>query len=94
MNDYCVTESTRCVGEEICEREMSSSEILKEIRKELTETLMVLKQIDVNVEGVCAEDPKIDEPKCLHDELKLTEHIAVDCMGLSHRIYSKLFGAR
>lgn len=76
---------------EVCEREMSTSEILKEIRSELVETFVVLSQIKIAVDGEAINDRKTDEPKCLHDEMKLTEVIATDCMGLAHAIHDKLF---
>lgn len=90
--DYCVTESTRCEAEEYCERQMSTSEVLKETRKELSEAISVLSSIRLSLEGMTPPDRKTDEPKCLHDEVLMIERMAVDCMGLSHAIIDKLFG--
>ncbi len=90
--DYCVTESTRCEGEEYSERQMAISEVLKETRKELAETISVLSSIRLSIEGLTPPDRKTEEPKCLFDEVLMIEHMALDCMGLSHAIIDKLFG--
>lgn len=91
MMDYCAMESTRNEPVEVCEREMTTSEILKKIRGELVETSAVLSQIKVAVDGEAFIGMEKDEPKCLHDEMKLTERIAMDCMELAHLIHDKLF---
>ena len=91
--DYCVRESTLNTCEEaVCEREMVTSEIVREIRKELAETIIVLCGIRLSLEGTEAPERKTEEPKCLHDEVKTIEHMAVDCMGLAHVIADRLFG--
>lgn len=92
MMDYCARESTVCEPVECCERQMSTREVLDEIRKELAETVSVLSSIRLSIEGVQAQDRKTEEPKCLYDEVLMIEHMAVDCMGLSHAIMDKLFG--
>ena len=92
MMDYCARETTACEAVECCERQMSTREVLEEIRKELSETVMVLSNIRLSIEGVQAQDRKTEEPKCLYDEVLMIEHMAVDCMGLSHAILDKLFG--
>ena len=93
MMDYCARESTLCEnGSEVFERSMSTREVLGEIKKELAETVSVLSGIRLSVEGVQAQDRKTEEPKCLHEEVLMIEHMAVDCMGLSHAIMAKLFG--
>jgi len=76
---------------DICEREMSASEIVKEIRKELAETISCLSNIETCLTGCGGERGAVDEPKCLRDELCLVERMATDCIGLSHRIHEILF---
>ena len=92
MMDYCARETTACEAVECCERQMSTREVLDEIRKELAETVSVLSSIRLSIEGVQAQDRKTEEPKCLYDDVLMIEHMAVDCMGLSHAIMDKLFG--
>ena len=92
MMDYCAKETTACEPVECCESPMSTREVLSEIRKELAETVSVLSCIRLSIEGVQAQDRKAEEPKCLYDEVIMIEHMAVDCMGLSHAIMAKLFG--
>ena len=92
MMDYCARETTACEAVECCERQMSTREVLDEISKELAETVSVLSSIRLSIEGVQAQDRKTEEPKCLYDHVLMIEHMAVDCMGLSHAIIDKLFG--
>lgn len=92
MMDYCARETTACEPVDCCERQMSTAEILQETRKELAETIAVLSGIRLSLEGVEAPDRKTEEPKCLYDEVLTIEHMAADCMGLSHIILDKLFG--
>ena len=89
--DYCARESTLCEHDEVCERQMSTREVLEEIRKELMETVAILSGIRLSLEGVQAQDRKAEEPKCLYDEVLMIETMATDCMGLSHAILAKLF---
>ena len=90
MMDYCARESTICEGEPCAE--LTTSEIVKSIRKELAETFGVLSQIKTSIDGEAPIDKKCDEPNCLHDDIKLIERMAMDCMGLAHVIHAKLFG--
>lgn len=90
MMEYCARESTICEGE-LCVDELTTSEIVKDIRKELAETVGVLSQIKTSIDGEMPADRKADEPKCLHDDIKLIERMAIDCMGLAHTIQAKLF---
>ena len=92
MMDYCARETTACEAVECCEKQMSTREVLDEIRKELAETVSVLSSIRLYIEGVQSQDRKIEEPKCLYDEVRIIEVMAVDCMGLSFAIMDKLFG--
>ena len=92
MMDYCARETTACEPVECCEKQMSTREVIDEIKKELMETVSVLSSIRLSIEGVQAPDRKTEEPKCLYDDVLMIEHMAVDCMGLSHEIMSKLFG--
>lgn len=89
--DYCARESTAVTDDICCEREMSIGDLIAEIRKELSETISCLSQMKVNLDGDPFNERKVDEPKCLMDEIKLIEHMAVDCIGLSHTIYDKLY---
>lgn len=79
------------VGGKNCEHEMSTCEILSDVRKELNETLSCLLQIRLAVEGGETKDRCCEEPGCMHDEVKMIERMAVDCMGLAHLIHDKLF---
>jgi len=90
MMDYCARETTIAAEPECC-REMSTSEIVKEIRKELMETELTLMRIKLSLDGKGTEERNTEEPRCLLDEIKQIEHIAVDCMGLSHEIHDQLF---
>lgn len=92
MMDYCARETTACEPVECCESQISTKEVLATIRKELSESVSVLSCIRLSLEGVQAQDRKTEEPKCLYDEVLMIEHMATDCMGLSHAILSKLFG--
>lgn len=92
MMDYYAKENTNCEPVDYCERNMTTREVLDEIRKELMETVSVLSGIRLAIEGVQAQDRKTEEPKCLYDEVLMIERMAVDCMGLSHAIMEKLFG--
>ena len=92
MMDYCARETTACEPVDVCERQMTTREVLEEIRKELSETVLTLTQIRLSIEGVQAQDRKTEEPKCLYDEVLMIEHMATDCMGLSYAIMDKLFG--
>lgn len=90
MSDKCCEVEVRdkdCV----CEHEMSTCEILRDIRKELNETLMCLSQIKLSIDGEGMKDRSGDEPGCMHDEVKCIEHMAMDCVALSHVIHDKLF---
>ena len=93
MMDYCARESTINDATPVCcEQEMSTSEILKETRKELAETISVLSNIRLSLEGKDSPERKIEEPKSLYDEVLMINRMATDCMGLSHDIFIKLFG--
>ena len=93
--DYLARESTINSGAELCcEKELPTSEILKEIRKELYETICILSSIRLSLEGNETNERKIEEPKCMYDEVVGIEHMAVDCMGLSHAIMDRLFGMK
>ena len=89
MNDYCAKESTAV--EDPCERQMSASELIRDIRKELSETVTCLLNIEMSLCGEQMEVQKQEEPRCLNDELKLIERMAMDSIGLSHKIHDKLF---
>ena len=91
MMDYCAKETTRNEPVEVCEREMSTDEILQMIRKELSETYSTLSRIKCSIDGEQINDTKIEEPKCLLEEVRFIERISTDCMGLSHIIHDKLF---
>ena len=91
--DYKVTETTLNAPTEACERQMSTAEIVREIRKELSETISVLNGIRLSLEGTETPERKADEPKCFYEEVLTIEHIAVDCMGVTHAIADKLFGS-
>ena len=91
--DYKVTETTLNDPTEACERQMSTIEIVREIRKELSETISVLDNIRLSLEGTETPERKTDEPKCFYEEVLTIEHIAFNCMGLAHVIADKLFGS-
>ena len=65
--DYCARESTinDCAVDECCERQMSTREVLDEIKKELAETVGVLSSIRLSIEGVQAPDKKNGRTKVL-----------------------------
>ncbi|MBO7423263.1 MAG: hypothetical protein J6T99_07755 [Oscillospiraceae bacterium] len=90
--DYCARESTLEPVADACEREQTTAEIVRNIRKELSETVSVLCGIRLSLTGEEAQERKIDEPKCFHEEVKAIEHMAMDCIALSHMIADKLFG--
>lgn len=90
--DYCARESTLEPVADSCEREQTTADIIRNIRKELSETVSVLCGIRLSLIGEEAPERKIEEPKCFHEEVKAIEHIAMDCMALSHLIADKLFG--
>lgn len=90
--DYRERETTACEPVACCESQMSTSEVLKEIRKELSEAISAMSCIRLSLEGVTAPDRKTEEPKCLYDEVLMIERMATDCMGLSQAIIYKLFG--
>lgn len=94
MLDYCAKSETLPSAEEVCEKGMPTSEILKGIRKELAETIAILTNIRLSLEGKETPERKYEEPKCLYDEVKEIEHMSLDCMGLSHSILDRLFGIR
>ena len=94
MNDYCARESTRCEGEEVCVSQMSTSEILKETRQELTETISILRGISLSLNGKEINEKNNEEPKCLYDEAKAIRSMALDCMGLANVIMDTLFGIK
>ena len=95
MMDYCARESTLCDGrEEPVERNMTTREIIEEIRMNLQETLAVLTSMRLSIEGSQAQERKAEEPKCLHDDVLMIKNMTVDAMGLSHAIMAKLFGDR
>ena len=91
--DYCAKESTLPQCGDVCEREVTTSEVIRDIRKELAETISVLSAIRLMLEGEETPERKIDEPKCLHEEVRVIERMAIDCMGLSHVISDRLFGS-
>lgn len=90
LSERCVRES-EIIDPTCVERAMSTSEIIKEIRKELAETISCLANIKFSIDGECINERKTDEPKCMNDEIKIIERMAVDCIGLSHEIHDKLF---
>ena len=92
MMDYCAIESTRCDGEEVCVTQMSTSEILKETRQELAETISVLKGISFSLNGKEINEKNIEEPKCLYDEANAIRNMTHDCLGFAHVIMDTLFG--
>lgn len=94
MNDYCERESTRCEGEEVCVNQMSTSEILKETRHELKETITILRGISFSLNGKAINEKNNEEPKCLYDEANAIRSMALDCMGLAHVIMDTLFGIK
>lgn len=94
MMDYCARESTRCEGEEVCVSQMSTSEILKETRKELTETISILRGISFSLNGKELNEKNNEEPKCLYDEANAIRSMALDCMALAHIIMDTLFGIK
>ena len=89
MRDYMVEKPI--VNQDACVQEMTTSEIVKEIRKELMEPILCLSQIRLALDGEVEPDRKMDEPRCLHDEIQMIEHMSVDCIGLSHAIHDKMF---
>ena len=91
MNDYCARESTP-VDNEACVRKLSAKEIISGIRKELAETILCLAQIELSLCGEPGEGKKQEEPKCMNDELKYIDRMAMECIALSHDIHNKLFG--
>ena len=90
--DYCARESTLEPVTDTCEREQTTADIVRSIRKELAETTAVLCGIRLSLTGEDQPEKKIDEPKCFHEEVKTLERMAMDCMALSHLIAEKLFG--
>ena len=92
MMDYCARESTINESMTLCEKQMSASEILKEARKELAETIGILTKIRGGLDGFCPPEKNAEEPRCFCDEVKGIERMAIDCMGLSHAISDSLFG--
>lgn len=94
MNDYCARESTRCEGEEVCVSQMSTSEILKETRQELTETISILRGISFSLNGKEINEKKNEEPKCLYEEANAIRIMTLDCMELAHLIMDTLFGIK
>ena len=92
--DYCARESTRFEGEEVCVSQMSTSEILKETRQELTETISILRGISFSLNGKEINEKNNEEPKCLYDEANAIRSMALDCMGLAHVIMDTLFGIK
>jgi hypothetical protein len=89
--DYSATVSAKPVGGEVCERVMSTAEIAKDIRRELSETLCCLSDIKLSIDGEEPRDRAADEPKCLNDEIRLINRMALDCMGMAHVIRDILF---
>ena len=95
MMDYCAKESTLCGDRvEVCERQMSTKEILDEIKMNLQETVTVLTNIRISIEGTSAPERKAEEIKCMYDDVLMIKNISLDAMGLSHAILAKLFGDR
>ena len=92
--DYCARESTRYEGEEVCGSQMSTNEILKETRQELTETITILRGISFSLNGKEINEKNNEEPKCLYDEANTIRIMALDCMGLAHVIMDTLFGIK
>ena len=92
--DYCAIESTRYEGEEVCVNQMSTSEILKETKQELTETFTILRGISFLLNGKEINEKNNEEPKCLYDEANAIRIMALDCMGLAHVIMDTLFGIK
>lgn len=87
---YCEKEPV-LEKEDVCVREMSTGEVLKEITKELAEVTATLMRIKYSLDGEAPNDRNMDEPKCMHDEVNMISCMAMDCIGLSHAIYDKLF---
>jgi len=94
MNDYCARESTRCEGEEVCVSQMPTSEILKETRHELIETISILRGINFSLNGKEINEKNNEEPKCLYDEANAIRSLALDCMALADVIMDTLFGIK
>ena len=94
MMDYCARESTRCEGEEVCVSQVSTSEILKETRQELTETISILRGISSSLNGKEINEKNNEEPKCLYDEANAIRNMALDCMKLAYVIMDTLFGIK
>ena len=90
--DYCVKDSTLNPCADTCERERTTSDIVKETKKALSETMAVLNGIRLSLEGTNAPERKTEEPKCFHDDVKAVENLAMDCMALAHIIADRLFG--
>ena len=90
MNDYSVTASTVLNDADLV-REQSASETIREIRKELNETILCLSNIELSLCGEQGKGRTDEEPASMIDELRLIEHMAMDCIALSHRIHEKLF---
>ena len=93
MMDYYVRESTITEEPFSLDKEMSASDIIKKIQKELNETLSVLTNVKCSLDGSCPlTDKKAEEPKCLYDEIKNIERTAMNLRDTSHAILNKLFG--
>ena len=93
--DYCAKEQTLCdCRDEVVERNMTTREIINEIRMNLQETIAVLTNMRFSIEGESSQERKAEEPKCLHDDVLMIKNMTVDAMGLSHAIMAKLFGNR
>ena len=92
MMDYCAKEPQLTPVADIGEREQTTAEIVRNIGKELSETVSVLCGIRFSLIGEEAPERKIDEPKCLNEEVKAIERMEMDCITLSRLIADKLFG--
>ena len=96
MMEYGNTASTvnDIEPEEICVREMSVSEILKETRQELNEVVTVLTQIKLSLEGNLSDSAPNKEPSSLRDEVLQIKGGVLDCLGLANSIHNSLFFTR
>ena len=94
MLDYCVTESTRCDGEQampVVDKELSIKDQLTETENKLIETRSILFNI---VEGITSKprnDDKLTEAGCMQDSARILNALAESCLSLANRIHSLMF---